>query len=322
MNNLPKFTDLLKQATDNGNKSRRREISQEILSEEKSEFQSNINTIFDNAIVNKSTASEIINLLNKIIIDERLEIDPYWIYSQARELFKNSTATIENREFTIRNRIGQRGGFYLSDKTATEETTPPKEEALEKVNEDQEKLEERSRTLEKDFYPLVKEWADENGFDGTEITGGLLPRPKWENPDLVYISYDIGEYTNSIDWEVASFEVKLRVEPYGIWQASNYKKFSTWSYVAFAKNENEVRQQDYGRVFELAVEQGIGVLVLEENNGKIRFREIHSPIRNTPKANELNTVINSFTNKIESVLEKSSKAKKDLATKTLTTLIQ
>ncbi|WP_454436155.1 hypothetical protein [Thauera mechernichensis] len=142
------------------------------------------------------------------------------------------------------------------------------------------------------------------------VTGGRLPFPKWENPDLVQVDAKVGQFTKKIEFEITSFEVKLRVEPYAVWQAANYKRFSSYVYVAFAKTEEDVRSQDGGRVFDIAVDLGVGVLVLENSGvNSPSFREIHAPRRNTPLDAEINSLLGGYSSieQIHNVIQSSEK---------------
>lgn len=311
------FTDLLKESMSNWNNGQRKVDAENFLRliDNNQDKKSGLNKIFSDAIIENLTRTEIIDKLEKLIDGNSIGADPNWIYSQARNIFRNLQVNKEEKSYSVKNRVGQRGGFYLQENLAPKPEIRIDEENLKNFETEQEVAESKGRELEKDFYPYVKIWADNNGFDGCEITGGALPRPRWENPDLLHVSYDIGDCTLSIEWEVTSFEVKLKVEPYAIWQAANYKKFSNWSYVAFAKSEREIRDQDDGRVFDLAIEQGIGVLALEVANGIPCFREIHSPVRNTPNSAEFNNFIRDFSKKVNSIKEKIEAAKSDLQKK-------
>jgi hypothetical protein len=79
----------------------------------------------------------------------------------------------------------------------------------------------------------------------------MLPGYRWENPDLIAVDYVVSKITRSTIFDISSFEVKLRVEPYAVWQAAHYKRFSTEVYIAFAKEEKQIREQNDGRLFDL-----------------------------------------------------------------------
>lgn len=156
----------------------------------------------------------------------------------------------------------------------------------------------------------MQKWAQENGFERCEITGGLIPGPKWENPDLIEMYFDFGKNISSMNIEVASFEVKLSIGPQAIWQAAHYSRFSHFTFIAFALTEDKVRSAD--RVFELAVKFGLGVLVLEDReNDEIKFKLIHSPTKNNPPASEIEIIVSRFLDS-EKIDPRFSNAKKQL----------
>lgn len=208
---------------------------------------------------------------------------------------------------TITPRRGQFGGLYLLPAIADQNqiTELAKNvDAIVKVEKEQEETDKQERELEKNFYPLVQKWAVENGYEQTKITGGKLPGFKWENPDLIEVQYSVGEFTRSIDFGITCFEVKLKVEPFGVWQAAHYRKFSREVYIAFAKSEADVRERDNGRIFDMAVELGIGVLAL--NKQRDAFIQIHAPAQSTPALSEINLVISRFQGLYKDQLQKAS----------------
>jgi hypothetical protein len=204
---------------------------------------------------------------------------------------------------------GRAGGLYIIPETsnqesaATEKTLKDVEKQVEKQNEQAEQLDKKERDLEKDYYPLVRTWANENGYPDCKITGGKIPGYKWENPDLVEIQYTVGEFTRTLDFEITSIEVKLQVVPEAIWQAAHYKKFSREVYVAFAKTESEILTKDDRRVFDLAVELGIGVLGLDNGGTVKRFKLIHYPTQLSPDAREIDMLISGFRELFKDKLE-------------------
>lgn len=209
---------------------------------------------------------------------------------------------------TITPRRGQFGGLYLLKSEITDQSQVTElaknVDAIVKVEREQEENDKQERELEKNFYPLVQKWAVKNGYEQTKITGGKLPGFKWENPDLIEVQYSVGEFTRSIDFGITCFEVKLKVEPFGIWQAAHYRKFSREVYIAFAKTEAEVRERDNGRIFDMAVELGIGVLAL--NQQRDAFIQIHAPAQSTPSPSEINLVIGRFQGLYKDQLQKAS----------------
>jgi hypothetical protein len=144
--------------------------------------------------------------------------------------------------------------------------------------------------LEKKYYPLVKAWAQQEGYAKCQITGGKLPGYHWENPDLIAIDYVVNEYARSVAFDITSFEVKLLVEPSAAWQAAHYKHFSREVYIAFAQDEKTIREQDGGRVFDLAIELGLGVLAFEDG----KFKVIQSTKANVPQESAVSEILSNY----------------------------
>lgn len=276
------------------------------------ELKNKIDELLEISIWNESTRAEIIEKITPIInenieripIEYREIITADWIYEIARSILAPKTVKKESKTFIIGRRRGPNGGFEVTEITEPFESEAIKTEAeeknieeiekkIEETNIAIEKAEEQGRKLEKFYYPGVLKWAQENGFERCEITGGLIPGPKWENPDLIEMYFDFGRNTFSLNIEVSSFEVKLRIEPQAIWQAAHYSRFSHYTFIAFALTEDEVRAAD--RVFELAVKFGLGILVLEnQDQDEIKFKLIHSPTKNNPASSELEVIISRF----------------------------
>jgi hypothetical protein len=100
----------------------------------------------------------------------------------------------------------------------------PKQEQVqqeEQFADEAERVDVTERTLERSYYPLVKAWAEVAGNENCKITGGLIPGHSWENPDLVSISGSISELSRSLKFYTVSFEVKLLVHPFAVWQAAH-----------------------------------------------------------------------------------------------------
>lgn len=200
-------------------------------------------------------------------------------------------------------RQGRRGGLHVITPAAPS-VVPQIDKTQEKeVEKESKEVDDRELRLEKEYYPLVKAWAEQAGFSATIITGGLLPGYRWENPDLISVDYTISKYDKTIMFDIVSFEVKLRIDPYAVWQAAHYKRFSSQGYVAFAKGADEIREQNDGRVFELAVELGLGVL--SYNAEKRGFEEIQSPRKETPDNVRTMETIERFSSVIEDVIKKA-----------------
>jgi hypothetical protein len=170
------------------------------------------------------------------------------IYENLRTILNDET--IGDQKIVVKR--GRAGGITLISLTS-QRPPPPNPTEQKAVQEKAEALDSERLKLEKEYYPLVKAWAEQEGYAHCEITGGKLPGFKWENPDLIAIDYVVNEYARSVAFDITSFEVKLRVEPSAIWQAAHYKHFSLEVYVAFAQDEKTIREQDGGRVFDLAI---------------------------------------------------------------------
>lgn len=132
-------------------------------------------------------------LMQKLEQEVLSEIDAEWIYSQGIQLLSGQSIEIQDSQYIIGRRRGPAGGFTLIS-TSDQEQPPENTQAIEisinqidDVNTKLKQSEDEGATLEKTFYPLVREWARGNGFSGCEITGGMIPLPRWENPDLIDI---------------------------------------------------------------------------------------------------------------------------------------
>ena len=159
------------------------------------------------------------------------------------------------------------------------------------------------RDLEKNYYERVKVWAIENGYRSCVVVGGQLPGYKWENPDLIAVEAEISNLSRQIRYTVVSFEVKLGVEPYAVWQAAHYQRFSNEVYLAFAKSEREIRDRHEGRIFEAAVELGLGVLGLENQ----KFKEIQTPKSVSPDPLRMEEIIANFSDRFKTILDDARK---------------
>ena len=130
-----------------------------------------------------------------------------------------------------------------------------------------------------------------------------MPGYKWENPDLIAVDYSVSKLLRSLQYSVTSFEVKLRVEPQSVWQAAHYLRFSHEGYLAIAKDEHEVSNRYEGRVFELAVELGLGVLCYDKNAQQ--FKEIQTPRAASPDQHRVQDTIVSFGDLFKQVIQDS-----------------
>lgn len=212
---------------------------------------------------------------------------------------------------TVTRRIGQYGGLFLKpDAVRNEQIDLPKEQELEAVEAQQEAADKNERAKEKFYYPLVKQWAIDNGFAGCEIVGGALPRYRWENPDLICLDYDVHKNHKIVELSCISFEVKLNIDPYAVWQAAHYHRFSNQVYLAIAKSEQEIADRYEGRALDLAIEFGLGVLCFEKETKQ--FRMMQRPKTIKPSHEEIELVFESYPRIAGPILDRMREAYSDL----------
>jgi hypothetical protein len=220
------------------------------------------------------------------------------IYDLLRKLLNKKQI---NSATQIVANVGRLGGLSLSPIPATTQA-PEQNEAENKFREDAERVTKDELRLESQYYPLVQAWAQNEGYGNCKISGGKLPGYRWENPDLISVDHEVGKLTRSIRLYVTSFEVKLRVEPQAVWQAAHYQQFSDEVYVAFSSAEEDIRSKDDSRIFDLAVELGLGVLAFEGG----RFRRVQSPKRRSPDPARVEEAVANFRSLFEDVLIKAA----------------
>ena len=251
-------------------------------------------------LINRSEFEPLKNLLNtpgkaqelaRAIIDGRKRTEFTQIiasedYGNFRQLVKDTC--IDGATITLRR--GQFGGIFLKENAAEVNVNLPGAAELAEVEKEQESAGKKEQDKEKNFYPLVKKWAEDNGFNNCEIVGGALPRYRWENPDLISLDYAIHAHQKSLELLCYSFEVKLNIDPFAVWQAAHYRRFSNEVYLAVVKTAREIEERYDGRVINLAVEFGIGVLCFEDRE----FRLMHRPKVNKPDPEEIELVIQAY----------------------------
>jgi hypothetical protein len=219
------------------------------------------------------------------------------IYTELRQRLNTK---LVGDTMVIAARQGASGGLSLVPRIQKELINLNQSEDEETVADEAEKVNEEELRLERSYYPLVKAWAEVTGFDNCRITGGQIPGHRWENPDLVSITQEISDVTKTLKFSTVSFEVKLRVQPSAVWQAAHYLRFSNKVYVAFARDEQEVRQKYDRRVFELAVELGLGVLCFDAPTRQ--FKEIQSPQMFNPSNLRVEEMIENLSGLFQDIL--------------------
>lgn len=228
-----------------------------------------------------------------------VQIIPAEIYWDFCQLVRDSAVG----DGVVTRRIGQYGGLFLKAlPSVADQVDLPQEQEIEAVEAEQKAVEQKEREKEKTYYPLVKQWAIDNGFAGCEIIGGALSRYRWENPDLICLDYDVHKNQKIVELSCISFEVKLDINPYAVWQAAHYQRFSNQVYLAIAKSEKEIADRYEGRPLELAIEFGIGVLCFDKNSKQ--FRMMHRPRTIRPSYDEVEMVFESYKGIATPILER------------------
>ncbi len=178
--------------------------------------------------------------------------------------------------------------------------------ALEAEKERQARSDEAVRNegqkAERDLYPYVQKWADRAEYKPVVITGDFHRRPTWENPDLIALRTYPLKWLIGSEVEVAAIEVKLLFDAPAIWQAAHYRRFAHYVYLACYESMEALRTKGEGRLFDLAVELGIGILCLSpggQGGTGVKCQEVHSPIRQNPQRAELDSLLTDYGEKLE-----------------------
>jgi len=184
-------------------------------------------------------------------------------------------------------------------------------DALEEAKSKQAPVEEApGEKAERDLYPYVKQWAENSaGLDNVYIIGDLRRREVWENPDLLAYSVNDFKWLVGYEIEVTTFEVKLALDIYAVWQAAHYRRFSNYVYLACYEAPDVIRNRTDGRLYRLAVEFGLGVLSLTPSGQGakgVKCVEINSPGRQLPQSTELDAFLQDY----EDVIGLPGRAKK------------
>lgn len=205
---------------------------------------------------------------------------------------------------TVARKIGYYGGLFLSSPILrTEQVVLPEEQEIKQVEAQQKAAEEEEYKKEKSYYALVQQWAvSVGGYEGCTTIGGQLPRYRWENPDLVWLGADVHKAHRLIELSCVSFEVKLNIDPFAVWQAAHYQRFSNEVYLAIAKSEQEIEDRYEGRPLELAIEFGLGILCFDKETKQ--FRMIHRPRTAKPSHYEVEKVFEDYKEISAPILER------------------
>ena len=115
--------------------------------------------------------------------------------------------------------------------------------------------------------------------------------------DLLAITCNPLEWMVGTDIELTSMEVKLSFDAKGLWQAAHYRNFSHYVYLACYESPEMLRNRLDGRLYEMAVEMGLGILSLTPAGagGKgVKCVEINSPIRQTSRLSEVDLLLSAY----------------------------
>ena len=126
------------------------------------------------------------------------------------------------------------------------------------------------------------------------LLASLHRRELWENPDL--LAYSLSDFRHLVGYEidVTTFEVKLSFDIYGLWQAAHYRRFSNYVYLACYEAADVIRNRTDGRLYQLAVEFGLGGRSLTTAGAGakgVKCVEINSPSRQLPQLIELDSFL-------------------------------
>lgn len=176
---------------------------------------------------------------------------------------------IANSPDSMINCQGKKKGYYI-DKLyeKVEDVIRPNDE---KVKKEQEQAalaaEEYGYILEKDLYPILRNWLHENNNDRVQEIAGFKGNGKWGNPDLV--GFKIENFFTNTEVEVTTIEAKLTLDNWRQWlfEAIAHTIFSNRSYFAFVHSENHINKiepdlKHYAETFRI----GILIIAVDEKD--------------------------------------------------------
>ena len=192
------------------------------------------------------------------------------LLSPNNDVYDQVKSMLSNTEYVI-TRSGYHGGLAIDpaiDKPPT--TVSPDDlrkisEALQGPNQDADEK-EKEREL---YKPLQSYLEKSNSFDVVDI-GAKLQGEKWQNADLVAISYQKElHYHSGIELDVTAFEVKKgMVDPPMVQQAASYLPYSNASYLCYVHKGDNPKKPDEIRkslaisgIWSLVEIAGIGLIV-------------------------------------------------------------
>lgn len=146
--------------------------------------------------------------------------------------------------------LGRRQGYFVTPIT---EDLGRNEDELQVID-----PKEKGKLLEKDLYPVLKEWMglslDVKGVDISSKRGNL----KWRNPDLLGIK-EI-DFLGEAQFEILTIEVKPNMQDWTmyIFEAVSHSLFSNKTYFAYLKDNFYDKISDEMKLY--ASKFGIGII--------------------------------------------------------------
>lgn len=131
------------------------------------------------------------------------------------------------------------------------------------------------KVLEKDLYPLVREWLQSKGYASKDLST-LKSGGKWSNPDLM--GFERVEVLGSVEIEVVSCEVKLSIDEWEryIFEAISHKRFSNRSWFCYRVSEQNLPPPKSMEYYSEKYRVGIVQIVLSDKD-IIELKDISDP---------------------------------------------
>jgi hypothetical protein len=146
--------------------------------------------------------------------------------------------------------LGKKQGYFVTPLNENKET--------EEIQDCKQELSGKGKLLERDLYPVVKEWMQlalsVKGIDISSRRGSL----KWRNPDLLGIK-EI-DFLGNEQFEILTIEVKPNMQDWTmyIFEAVSHSLFSNRTYFAYLKDNFYDKVLDEMKLY--ASKFGIGII--------------------------------------------------------------
>lgn len=162
-----------------------------------------------------------------------------------------------------------------------------------------------SRYRELDLYEPTKStlegtWVKERAFDDHLVEVTALPGRRstggtWTRPDISVLATKAYPYLPDRLFEVITFEIKAAdaIDVTAVFEALSHAQFATQSYAFFATNglDLEACCPDTQRIFSLASQHGVGIVVAANVKDYSSWDERVRPRRNIPDPEQTNLFI-------------------------------